>query len=58
MPRQYDVLNRWADQAEEVNDRWATLSPAQKDAVMREAVQRLGLLCRELSAVLRRVTYG
>jgi hypothetical protein len=39
----YTVLRGWADDAEQVHTDWPTMTQGQKDAVMRETIQRLGL---------------
>lgn len=39
----YTVLRGWADDAETTHANWPTMTQGQKDAVMRETIQRLGL---------------
>jgi hypothetical protein len=39
----YTTLRQWADDAETTHANWPTMTQQQKDVVMREVIQRLGL---------------
>lgn len=39
----YNTLRNWSNDAETTHANWPTMTQGQKDAVMREVIQRLGL---------------
>jgi len=49
----YQTLLVWAADAAGAADSWATLTNAQKDAINKTVITRLGLLCERLAELLR-----
>ena len=52
LQQSYQTLRNWADDATQVHADWPTMTQAQKDAVMREVIQRLGVFFDRMADLL------